>query len=357
MESWANLAPDLHLDPDPALGKRVGLERALRDAVRAGQFRPGIRLPSSRALATDLGIARNTVAEVYSQLVAEGYLISRRGAGTRVADYPDLPRHDSVVSLAADPDLGDEPSPRFDLRPGRPDLTLFPQAEWLAGARTVLQRGGQQALGYGDPRGPRHAREILAAYLARVRGVSADPAQVVLCTGYRQAVALFAAALHQQGRTTVAVELPGLPEVASTLSRVGAVPIPLPVDEGGACVQLLDRQSVDAVVLTPAHQFPTGVPLSSRRRGALLGWAHRTNGIILEDDYDGEFRYDRQPIGAVQGLSPDHVLYAGSASKTLAPGLRLGWLVVPQDLLDGVIEAKRWPTATRQRWITSSSPR
>lgn len=329
---------DLHLSRDPDLGLRAGLERSLRDAVRSGQLHAGERLPSSRELAGDLGVARNTVADVYTQLVAEGYLISARGSGTRVVPTADR----AGAATVPGPDPVDGAEPQFDLRPGRPDLSLFPYTAWLKALRTVLLDGAQLALGYGDPRGPLPARSAIAAYLARTRGVVADPQRVILGAGYRQAVSLVAAALRELGRTRVAVESPGLPEVPQALRRAGLTVVALPVDEHGARVdQLCDRLDADAVTLTPAHQFPTGVPLSPARRTTLVEWAHRSGGIVLEDDYDGEFRYDRQPIGSVQGLAPDQVIYAGSISKTLAPGLRLGWLVVPVGLLEPIVEQKR----------------
>jgi GntR family transcriptional regulator/MocR family aminotransferase len=334
---WAKMVSDLHLSRDPALGLRAGLEQSLRAAVRSGQLRPGTRLPSSRVLAGDLGVARNTVADVYTQLVAEGYLIGARGSGTRVAAYADRSnavRAETTTSPGA-------ATARFDLRPGRPDLSSFPQAAWLRALRTVLVADVAPALGYGDPRGPLLARTALAGYLARVRGVLADPQLVVLCAGYRQAVALLARACSAEGRRTVAVESPGLPEVPEMFRRAGLAAVGLPVDDEGAQIGRLAATGADTIALTPAHQFPTGVPLSPARRAALVDWAHRADGIVLEDDYDGEFRYDRQPIGAVQGLAPGHVVYAGSASKTLAPGLRLGWLVVPPRLLEPIVEEKR----------------
>jgi GntR family transcriptional regulator / MocR family aminotransferase len=335
MDSWAKAGVDLHLERAGGTGLRAGLERALRTAVRRGQLAAGTRLPSSRQLAADLGIARNSVADVYTQLVAEGYLTSRRGAGTCVAGTP------GGTAAPAVPEDDTAPRIRHDLRPGRPDLGIFPRAAWLAATRHVLGARPYDALTYGDPRGPLVARRTLAAYLARVRGVDADPARVVLCTGYRQAVALVSAALARSGTGRVAVESPSLPEVPEALAWAGLTPVDLPVDDHGARTDLLWTLEADMVVLTPAHQFPTGAQLSPNRRAAVVDWCRRTGGLMLEDDYDGEFRYDRQPVGALQGLAPDNVLYAGSASKTLAPGLRLGWLVVPQHLLDPVLAVKR----------------
>ncbi|WP_225991819.1 MocR-like pyridoxine biosynthesis transcription factor PdxR [Actinomadura montaniterrae] len=322
----------LHVERTCGTGLRAGLEHALRTAVRGGRLEAGTRLPSSRQLAVELGVARNTIADVYTQLVAEGYLTSRRGGGTYVAGTP---------SRTTAPVTNDEQAgPRYDLRPGRPDLGIFPRAAWLAATRRVLGAGPSDALSYGDPRGPQTARRALAAYLARVRGVDADPDRVVLCTGYRQAVALVGAVLARSGAMRVAVESPGLPEVSQSLVRNGLTLLDLPVDDHGARTDLLVALEADMAVLTPAHQFPTGAQLSAERRAAVLEWCRRTGGLVLEDDYDGEFRYDRQPVGALQGLASDHVLYAGSASKTLAPGLRLGWLVVPPRLLDPILAEK-----------------
>jgi GntR family transcriptional regulator/MocR family aminotransferase len=320
--------PDLHLVVDRSRGVRAGVERALRDAVRV--LPPGTRLPSSRALAIDLGVARNTVADAYSQLVQEGYLTGDRGAGTRVA---------AVRAVPAEWSAGPQrPEVVHDLRPGRPNVGFFPTAAWNIATRRILDTRPREALQYEDPRGPLYAREVLAGYLARARGVQSDPSRIVLCSGFRQAVALIAGAVARQGGTSFGHERPGQPVVPVQLSREGLEPRPIPVDGQGALVDQLGDAA--GAVLTPAHQFPTGVPLAPRRRTKVLAWARRTGGVLLEDDYDGEFRYDRQPVGALQGLAPDVVAYAGSASKTLAPGLRLGWLVVPAQLVDAVIAEK-----------------
>jgi GntR family transcriptional regulator/MocR family aminotransferase len=323
---------DLHLEVDSSAGVRAGLERALRDAVRSGRLAAGVRLPSSRSLAVDLGMARNTVADVYAQLVEEGYLTSGRGAGTRVSDH-----------LGVSPSLavtGPSPLPVHDLRPGRPDVSNFPTRSWLAAVRRVLDSIPAEALGYGDPRGPVRARTAIVEYLTRVRGVRASADQVVLCTGYRQAAALVLAALAARGAGTVALEVPGMPALADQARRSGLTPALAPVDADGVVVDSLPDLHADLAVLTPAHQFPTGATLPARRRHELLRWARRSGGLILEDDYDGEFRYDRQMTGSLQGLGPDVVVYAGSASKALAPGLRLAWLVVPADLLPAIVRQK-----------------
>jgi len=332
-ESWAKIpgqagkaSVDLHLDLPGPHGSRVrfGLETALRDAVRTGRLGPGMRLPSSRALAADLGIARNTVAEVYSQLVAEGWLIARTGSGTTVAER-----------RAADPGPGplarpQAAAPRYDLRPGVPDLSAFPAGAWLATARKVLDAVPRRLLGYHDPRGLPQLRTALAGYLARARGVAADPGRIVICAGFAHGLAVTCAALRASGAAMLAVEAYGH-QIHRDLARAQGLRLrPVPVDGSGAVIG--DADGADAVLLTPSHQFPLGVTLHPQRRREAARWG----GVVIEDDYDGEFRYDRQPVGALQALAPDHVIYAGTASKSLVPALRLGWLVVPPRLLDAV---------------------
>jgi GntR family transcriptional regulator / MocR family aminotransferase len=317
---------DLHLDL-PGHRVRLGLETALRDAVRAGRLGPGTRLPSSRALAADLGVARNTVAEVYSQLVAEGWLTARTGSGTSVAER----------RAAADPGPDqvarrEVAVPRYDLRPGVPDLSAFPRRAWLATARRVLATAPDRLLDYPDPRGLPQLREVLAGYLARARGVVADPAHIVICAGFAHGLAATCRALRSRGAGTLAVEAYGHQAHRDIALAQGLRLRPVRVDGGGA--DLGEAGEADAVLLTPAHQFPLGVTLHPRRRREAVRWG----GVVIEDDYDGEFRYDRQPVGALQALAPDRVVYAGTASKSLAPSLRLGWLVVPPGLLDAVAD-------------------
>ncbi|MBM9436507.1 MocR-like pyridoxine biosynthesis transcription factor PdxR [Actinacidiphila bryophytorum] len=325
---------------------RAGLEEVLRTAVRDGRLAPGTRLPSSRVLSHDLGLARNTVADAYGQLVAEGWLTARQGSGTTVADRPSLPERRPARRVPDAPRGGPaEVSPHrtglpYALWPGTPDLSSFPRTAWLRAARRALTAAPSEAFGYGDPRGRPELRAALAGYLARVRGVRTDPEHLVVCTGYAQAVGLVARALHARGARRAAVEAVGMPDTPTVLRAAGLDPVPLPVDAEGARVAELGR-GVPAVVLTPAHQFPMGVCLSPARRTAVVAWARSTGGVIVEDDYDGEFRYDRQPVAALQALAPDHVVYAGTASKSLAPGLRLAWLAVPPHLLDAVVREKR----------------
>jgi GntR family transcriptional regulator/MocR family aminotransferase len=321
-KTWAN-GLDLHLD---VTGTRVRakLEASLRAAVRSGRLHPGMRLPSSRTLAADLGVARNTVAEVYSQLVAEGWLTARTGSGTVVAPRSAVPGPDTTAAR-------DPAPPRYDLRPGEPDLSAFPRREWLAAGRKALAAAPDHVLSYPDPRGLHVLRAVLAEYLARARGVAADAGYIVICSGFAHGLAVLCRALRASGAVSVAVEEYGHQLHRDIVAAQGLDPVLLPVSDLGAVAGAVG--SADAVLLTPAHQFPLGMTLGPRRRRAFAEWG----GIVIEDDYDGEFRYDRQPVGAVQALAPDNVVYAGTASKSLAPAVRIGWLVVPPRLLDAVV--------------------
>ena len=314
---------------------RARLESALRDAVRAGQLAPGTALPSSRSLARDLGIARNTVAQAYAQLVAEGWLSARHGSGTWVAERAgQLPAALSGVA-------GDAAArgPRYDLRPGAPDLTAFPRAAWLAAARKALAAAPAADLGYCDPRGLEVLRVALAEYLGRARGVRVAPDRIVVCSGFTQGLELVCEVLRATGTRSLAVEGYGHPGHREIVARAGLRCVPLPVDDRGAAVAAV-RSQAGAVLLTPAHQYPLGAALAPERRRQVADWAVQAGGVVIEDDYDGEFRFDRQAVGALQPLAPEHVVYAGTASKSLAPGLRLAWLVLPSRMLGPVVAAK-----------------
>ncbi|WP_128435478.1 PLP-dependent aminotransferase family protein [Streptomyces cyaneus] len=319
---------DLHLEADVGEGRRAGLERALRDAVRDGRLAPGERLPATRRLADELGISRNTVKAAYDQLVAEGYLTARQGAGTRVAALPPVDAGPPEAAARAR-------EARFDLRPGSPDVGAFPAAAWLRALRRAIATAPSPAYDYGDPRGRIELRTALSGYLGRARGVIAPPERIVITSGYVQGLALLTRVLEGG---VIAMEDPGLPFHREVVRRNGGAVVPVPVDERGACAEELGDCS--AVVVTPAHQYPTGVTLHPERRRAIGDWARARGGLIVEDDYDGEFRYDRQPVGALQGMAPGQVVYLGTASKTLGPALRLGWMVLPPHLVDAVADAK-----------------
>ncbi len=331
-ESWATSGLDLHLDV-AGRGVRAGVEHALREAVRSGRLAPGTVLPPSRGLATDLGVARNTVAGAYDQLVAEGWLVARQGSRTKVADRVPL----ATTASAAAPVRAPRPGLPFDLRAGAPDVASFPRSQWVSATRRALLDAASADLGYPDPRGLPALRDALAAYLTRARGVHTTPEQVVVCSGFAQGITLLCQVLHARGARSLAVESHGLATPTAAAATAGLEVTTLPVDDDGAVIDDLTTQA--AVVLTPAHQFPLGVVLNPARRSQVVQWAHDSGGVVIEDDYDGEFRYDRHPVGALQGLAPEHVVYAGATSKTLAPGLRLGWLVLPHHLVDEMAAA------------------
>jgi GntR family transcriptional regulator / MocR family aminotransferase len=326
-KAGASLGPEL-LIRLPAGRRRAQLEERLRELVRNGALPAGSRLPASRTLACDLGVSRRLVVDAYAQLVAEGYLLTRQGAGTYVA-LAEAPS-DGATSEAA------PCSPRFDFFPGAPDLASFPRAAWSRTLREVLRSAPASALAYPDVRGTHGLRRVLASYLRRVRGVVAEPHTIVICAGVTQGLALLARALMRSGVRAVAVEDPCLPPHRAVLAYSGLEVAAARVDDEGVDVRSL---STPVVLATPAHQCPTGVVLTPSRRTALVAWA-RAGGLVIEDDYDAEFRYDRQPLAALQGLAPDRIVYMGTVSKTLAPALRLGWLVLPPWLIDAVVEAK-----------------
>jgi GntR family transcriptional regulator/MocR family aminotransferase len=335
---------DLHLELTGSGGARVRLMRALREAIRSGRLAPGTRLPPYRALALDLGIARNTVAAAYAELVEEGWLTARQGSGTEVA-HRTAPVEPDPRRAPARPS-----SPRIahDLMPSSPDAAAFPRSAWATSARRALTAAPSDAFGVGDPRGRPEVRQALVDYLARTRGVRTTAEHIVICSGYAHGLRL----LCQVLRGPVAVEAYGLAFHRSLLTEAGLRTVPLAVDAHGARIEDLPATDVRAVLLTPAHQYPTGGALHPRRRAAAVDWARATGGLVLEDDYDGEFRYDREPVGAVQGLDPDRVVYFGSTSKSLSPSLRLGWMALPARLVDDVLAAKGsrefWSSVTDQ---------
>jgi GntR family transcriptional regulator / MocR family aminotransferase len=344
-------SPELfvRLDRQRRRGLRAQLEVELRDTVRSGRLGPGTLLPSSRALADDLGVSRSLVVAVYEQLTAEGYLVGRRGSGTVVADRA-TPAPSPTAVPARGPTGGPgRPHPaaaaasaeapgaprRLSFTPAHPDLRLFPRRAWARAFRASWSTLPDDALGLDHPLGLPALRAALADYLRRVRGVACEPDQVVVCGGLGQGFELVARLLAEQlGHTTIGCEDPGDPYLDAVLRRQGLTPIPVPVDDDGLQVDRLEATGTRAVVLTPANQFPLGMVLSAERRRRLGDWARRHDGYILEDDCEAEFRHHRPPTGALQGLAPDRVVYFGATWQSLAPGLRLGWFVLPPTLLE-----------------------
>jgi len=309
------------------------IETSIREAIRAGRLVRGSSLPPTRMLAADLGVSRGVVVEAYQQLTAEGYLSSRAGGYTQVAAGP--------APAAASLRPASEPKPAIDLSYGRADVSSFPRAAWLRAIRGALADAPNEVFGYLTGRGVPQLRTALAGYLNRVRGTVADPDQMVICTGYAQGVTLLIDVLAAAGAKRLALEDPSSRDDALPAARAaGLEVVGIPVDRDGIRVDLLRDSEADAVILTPSHQWPTGSVLSARNRAAVIRWATERGAVVIEDDYDAEYRYDRTPVGALQGLAPDHVVYAGSASKTLAPGIRLGWFVLPRHLTEPMAAAK-----------------
>ena len=334
MSPIAELLIVLNRDGGEALHRQI--EASIRDRIRSGALPGGAALPPSRTLAAELGVSRGVVVEAYAQLLAEGYLVSRSGGYTQVAAR-------RVQSPAASRPASPLPGPRpaVDFGYGRADVAAFPRATWLRSVRRVLTEAPDDRLGYLDGRGAPELRAALSDYLNRVRGTNATPETIVITNGYAQAVALLIAVLAARGATTVAVEDPSASDDARPIAEaLGLEIVGVPVGGDGVAVDAVSRLNADALILTPSHQWPTGGVLSPGARAAVLAWARRTRALVIEDDYDAEYRYDRAPVGAMQGLDHDRVAYAGTASKTLAPGFRLGWLVLPRDLVLPFTEAK-----------------
>jgi GntR family transcriptional regulator/MocR family aminotransferase len=326
-----DLLVELDRGLDTPLHEQV--ERSLRDGIRGGRLQAGAQLPSTRRLASELGVSRGVVSTAYDQLAAEGYLQTRQGAPVRVAVTVRTPEpRPPAPSLV----------PRFayDFHPGLPDLAGFPRDRWLRSLRAAWRDAPLDAIGDADPRGVPALREALAEYLGRVRGAAADPEHLLVCTGFRQGLSLTCRWLRDHGVEEIALEEPGWHAARLVVEQAGLRVVAVPVDADGIDVGELARTGAQAVVVTPAHQFPTGAVLSRERRAALIEWAERGDHLIVEDDYDAELRYDRGSVGALQGLAPERVLYIGSAGKRLAPGMRMGWMLLPSWLSWPVIAAK-----------------
>jgi len=338
---------DLFIAIAPGGSKRAQLEHQLRDAIRSGRLRAGSRLPPSRTLASDLGVSRGVVVEAYAQLTAEGYLIARPRSGTRVSTGTKaLARHRPAGAPLT------RPSVRHEMRSGAPDPVAFPRAAWLSAAAEALR-----ALPDADLLGPHRGglarlRVSLSDYLARARAATTAPEHVVITSGLANGLSTLLGVLRERGARRVAVEDPSWPHHARSVRIAGLEAVPVGVDRSGLIVEDLDRLGVEAVITTPAHQFPTGVVLAPERRSRLIAWANERDGVIVEDDYDAEFRYDRDPVAALQGMDPARVVYAGTVSKTLSPALRIGWLLAPRDLAadvaDQVHASGAWPSVIDQ---------
>jgi GntR family transcriptional regulator / MocR family aminotransferase len=324
----------IELDRSRPRGLRAQIEDGLRLAIRDGRLVAGAGLPSTRALADDLGVTRGVVVGAYDQLLAEGYLTARPGSGTVVSEARSRTSSRSRTTPNAEQVL-------VDFRTAYPDLSLFPRAAWLRATRTAFQTLPDEHLGYSDPRGLPVLRDALADYLGRVRGVDASAEQIVVTNGFGHALSLLSRVLQDAGHDSAAAEDPGHYAPGNELRWLGFRVRSVAVDDDGIVVEPLRRSQARVVLVTPAHQFPTGAVLASTRRHALAAWARAVDGYVIEDDYDAEYRYDRQPVGALQGIAPDRVIYSGTASKSLAPGLRLGWLVVPSGLVDALATARK----------------
>ena len=316
--------PDLLVMLDHASGATLHeqLELGLRESVRSGRLAPGARLPSSRALATELGVSRGVVLEAYAQLTAEGYLTSSQGAPTRVASTTSIERPPVPAGSLSQ-------AHELDFAPATPDLAAFPRDAWMRSLRSAMRAASFQSLGMSDPRGAPELRNELMGYLSRARAAAPEPEHTVICAGFTQGFAVLCRSLRDRGVERIALEDPGWSRQRLIAERAGVAPVPVAVDELGIDVGALAATGCEVVVVTPAHQFPTGAVLASERRGELLEWAEETDGLIVEDDYDSELRYDRVAVGALQGLAPERVCHIGSASKRLAPGVGLGWMLSP----------------------------
>jgi GntR family transcriptional regulator/MocR family aminotransferase len=335
---WSGLAPEVlvTLDRSRTVPLRSQLEDQFRQAIRSGRLGDGERVPSSRALAQALGLSRGLVQECYAQLQAEGYLVTRAGSATRVARAATRP----------EPARRPPPSPparlAADFASGVPDLASAPRESWAWAIREACRTAPNSEFDYGDPRGNPRLREVLAAYLRRVRAADTSAGQLIICSGMAQGLGLVLHALAGQGLSRVGFEDPGgIAGITAAAAWAGVEAVPVRVDDRGVDVAALDSSGAEAVVLTPAHQWPTGVVLAPERRLALLDWAARRRATIIEDDYDAEFRYDRDPVGTMQGLAPDRVIALGTVSKSLAPALRLGWILSPPGLAAPLARAKQ----------------
>jgi GntR family transcriptional regulator/MocR family aminotransferase len=354
MEPFFDL--DLRLPPRGSGGVLASLHRQLRSAILDGRLKAGVRLPATRALAQIAGVSRNTAIAAYELLLAEGYIASRQGSGTFVAPRAGrLPRPMHVGPTRAGslvrklqpawrgaaPVLPGGTAVRFDFRPGYPDQDGFPLDIWRRLTLRSLRRAHRTSGSMIDPQGDPRLREGVAAHVSVTRAVACTAEDVVITAGAQQAFDLLARVLVAPGRTVVAFEDPCYVSLRAAFTSVGAVARNVPVDAEGIMVERCPRR-VDIVAVAPSHQFPLGVTMSSDRRSALLDHARRAGAVIIEDDYDGEFRLSGRPVDALKTLDRDgRVFYVGTFSKSLFPSLRVGYIVAPPWARAALVAAKQ----------------
>lgn len=339
MEPVLPFAPDLN----GAAGHLAGsLHQQLRAAILDGRLAAGSALPSTRTLATELGIARNTVVTAYDLLVAEGYVVPRKGAKAVVAELRgrQATRAPTLAQPVEDPRLAPfwrtpflpmtrRVLPERSFRLGLPDHRHFPHAVWRKLTAQALHEFSKQPFRYPPSEGLPELREAIAQHVSFARAVACTPDDVIVTSGAQQAFDLLARLLVTPGQTRVAVENPGYPPLRAAFAAAGATLVPVKVDDEGLCVECLP-DDVNVILVTPSHQSPTGAALSLRRRTALLDYARERNAVIVEDDYDGEFRFGGRPLDALQTLDRDAlVFYVGTFTKSLFPALRKGFIVAP----------------------------
>ena len=322
-----------------ALERGAPLTRQIYDQLRTmiltGVLASGARMISTRALAAELGVSRNVVLDAFDQLMAEGFIEARTGAGTFVASGAsfqprDLPAFPAIPSVGFRPFHADQ----IDFRSGLPDLALFPVRTWDRLSRETWAGITPLDLSYGQPEGRPELRTEIARYIAAYRGVRCHPDQILVTGGTTQAVGIISRLLLGGDRVTCVLEDPVTVDIQRITSGFGGRILPVPVDGQGLSVDLLPRRDRPAFIyVTPSHQFPLGVTMPIQRRARLLEYARKRSAYVVEDDYDSEFRYDSPPISSIQGLDPQRVIYVGTFSKTLCPALRIGYVVFPPELV------------------------
>jgi GntR family transcriptional regulator/MocR family aminotransferase len=345
--------------------------RFIRDKILSGGYRSGIQLPSSRDLAEGLQVARNTVTLAYEWLTSEGYIETRRGAGTFVCkvvpDIVDPPQQRSrsaaqepprpAIAIPFDTSVmvnKNTARPQFDFWYGRPDARQFPLKTWRRLITEQLTQATRSLAEYGEQAGEIGLRQAISEHLSTSRGFTADPSRIIITFGAQEALNIVCRLLVND-RTVVALENPGYASIVALVRSVGAMIAPVAVDEEGIIPEALHETRATLVYTTPSHQFPTGAVLPLERRQAVLAWAEKVNGYVIEDDYDSEIIYDRPPSAALAALDSNrHVIYVGSFSKSLGAGIRLGFLVLPSELVEAAVAHKSLSTFG-QPWLEQAA--